>query len=216
MAHRQPYKTADERKADILDATVELLAEYGPDAITVRQIAERAGVQHTVIFRHFGDKAALIRQATLGELVGWAEVAAAQLSPVDAFIAGFRYLCKRQKSATALSFTMSGVSGPAVQQDTFPVVDAYAAILVAAGMQVRAARDLTMAVVAIITGWVVAEDWWLAVSKYRGATARIRARRAVEAQIRLLVEAGLGRSRGTRPDRADRASEVPTRRAGRR
>lgn len=197
VADRQPYKSAAERKADILEATVDLLAEYGPGAVTVRQIAERAGVQHALIFRHFDDKAALVREATLGEMLGWAEVAGAQRSPVEAFIAGFRYLTERRKSAEALGRTLSGTSGPAVQQDNFPVVDTYVGLLVAAGMTERAARDLTMAVVAIITGWVAAEDWWLAVSRYRGATARTRARRAIEAQIRRLVEAGIAESAAT-------------------
>jgi AcrR family transcriptional regulator len=196
VANRQPYKSAAARKADILEATVDLLAESGPKAITVRQIAERAGVQHAVIFRHFRDKAALVSQATLGELLGWAEVAGAHRSPVEAFVAGFRYLCGRRTSAAALGLTLSGPSGPAVQQNTFPVVDTYVEILAAAGMRPRAARDLAMAAVAIIAGWVAAEDWWLAVGHYRGATARARGRRAIEVQIRQLVEAGLAQRAG--------------------
>jgi len=198
VPRRQPYKSAAERKADILDATVDLLAEHGPDAVTVRQIADRAGVKHALIFRHFGDKAALVQAATLGELRGWADVAGARRAPVDAFIAGFRYLVERRKVAEALGRTLSGMSRPGLRPDTFPVVDTYVGVLVAAGMPARAARDLTMAAVAIITGWVAAEDWWLAVGHYRGATARTRARRAIEAQIRLLVEAGIAGSTATR------------------
>jgi hypothetical protein len=63
-------------------------------------------------------------------------------------------------------------------------------------MRKRPARDLAVAAVAIIASWVAAEDWWLAVSQYRGANARSRARRAVERQITLLVEAGLAAHAG--------------------
>ena len=42
-------------------ATVELLAERGPREITVRAVAERAGVNHALVHRHFGTKDDLIR-----------------------------------------------------------------------------------------------------------------------------------------------------------
>jgi hypothetical protein len=83
--------------------------------------------------------------------------------------------------------------------------------MAAAGMQEWAARDLTVAAVAIITAWVAAEDWWLAVGHYRGATARTRARRAIEAQIRQLVDAGLAKS--AEGPRRPRVSPEPGRRS---
>lgn len=46
----------------VLDATRELLTQRGP-AVTVAEIAERAGVSRTVLFRHFGDKATLLAEA---------------------------------------------------------------------------------------------------------------------------------------------------------
>jgi AcrR family transcriptional regulator len=194
MTVRQPYLPATKRKADILAATVELLAEQGPNVITLRQIAERAGVPHSLIVRHFGDKAGLIRQATLGELLRWAEVVTAQDGPVAAFVAGFRYLCEHRVSGAALGLAVSGLAQPQFDQDTFPVVDAHVELLVAAGMPRRAARDLALAAIAMIASFVAAEDWWVAVSQYRGATARSRARRAIEHQLELLLEAGLARS----------------------
>lgn len=49
----------------ILDATSELFAERGYSATTTRAIAERAGVNEVTIFRHFGNKAGVLR--ALGE-----------------------------------------------------------------------------------------------------------------------------------------------------
>jgi AcrR family transcriptional regulator len=47
--------------AAVQAAAVELLAEHGPREVTVRKVAELAGVNHALIHRHFGTKDALIR-----------------------------------------------------------------------------------------------------------------------------------------------------------
>lgn len=194
MTTRQPYVPAAERKADILAATVALLAEQGPAAMTLRQIGERAGVPHTLIVRHFGDKAGLIRQATFGEMLRWAEVVGAHGDPVRAFVAGFRYLCQNRVSGAALALAVSGMGQrPQEGQNAFPVVDTHVDILAAAGLPRRAARDLTFAAIAMIVGFVAAEDWWVTVSQYRGARSRTSAQRALEKQLELLVEAGVAR-----------------------
>lgn len=49
--------------AAVLAAATELLAESGPQHITVRRIAERAGVNHALAHRHFGTKEEIVRQA---------------------------------------------------------------------------------------------------------------------------------------------------------
>lgn len=54
-----PVETADR----ILAAFLALVAERGIDATTTRLLAERAGVNEVTIFRHFGDKRTLARDA---------------------------------------------------------------------------------------------------------------------------------------------------------
>ena len=44
-------------------AAIELLAERGPREVTVRDVAERAGVNHALIHRHFGTKDEFFRSA---------------------------------------------------------------------------------------------------------------------------------------------------------
>lgn len=190
-SRRQPYVPAAARKADILAATVSLLAEKGPTAVTLRRVAQRANVPHTLIVRHFGDKASLIGQATFEEMLRWADVVGKQDDPVRAFIAGFRHLCRNRVSGAALSLAVSGLAQPQMDQATFPVVDAHVEILVKAGLPRRAARDMTLAAVAMMAGFVAAEDWWVKVSQYRGGTARERVRRAMETQLEHLLNAGL-------------------------
>lgn len=44
----------------VLDAATELIADRGPNAVTVRAIAQRAGVNHALVHRYFGTKDDLI------------------------------------------------------------------------------------------------------------------------------------------------------------
>jgi AcrR family transcriptional regulator len=50
-----------ERRVHILDAAVEVIEENGAAGFQVQQIAERAGLARTVIYRHFADRAELER-----------------------------------------------------------------------------------------------------------------------------------------------------------
>jgi Transcriptional regulator len=49
--------------AAVRAATIELLAERSPREVSVRDIAERAGVNHALAHRHFGSKHELLRAA---------------------------------------------------------------------------------------------------------------------------------------------------------
>ena len=50
-------------RAKILDAATSLYGETGFRGTTTRQIAQRAGVNEVTVFRHFGTKTALMREA---------------------------------------------------------------------------------------------------------------------------------------------------------
>jgi AcrR family transcriptional regulator len=51
------------RRADILDAAAQVFAQHGFRGSTTRRIAEAAGVNEITIFRQFGSKEALIKEA---------------------------------------------------------------------------------------------------------------------------------------------------------
>ena len=46
----------------LLDAADELFAEKGPNSVTVREISQRANVNHGLVHRHFGSKETLLDQ----------------------------------------------------------------------------------------------------------------------------------------------------------
>jgi AcrR family transcriptional regulator len=58
MVAIRPYHHGNLRRA-LLDAAVEVIAEHGPDALSLRQLAVRAGVSHAAPAHHFGDRAGL-------------------------------------------------------------------------------------------------------------------------------------------------------------
>ncbi|MBB4959959.1 TetR/AcrR family transcriptional regulator [Micromonospora polyrhachis] len=53
------YHHGDLRRA-LLSAAVEAIGEYGPTALSLRDLARRAGVSHAAPAHHFGDKAGLL------------------------------------------------------------------------------------------------------------------------------------------------------------
>ena len=58
-AVKQKYHHGDLRTA-LLDSALEIIGELGPQGLTIREVARRAGVSHAAPYRHFTDKNALI------------------------------------------------------------------------------------------------------------------------------------------------------------
>ncbi len=58
-ARRRPYHHGNLKDA-LLEAALELIAELGPQAFTLREVARRAGVSHNAPYRHFREKDELL------------------------------------------------------------------------------------------------------------------------------------------------------------
>src|ERR1700739_1730974 len=56
---RPPYHHGNLRET-LLRGAVRVIAEVGPAAFTLREVARRAGVSHNAPYRHFRDKDALL------------------------------------------------------------------------------------------------------------------------------------------------------------
>lgn len=59
MSRERPYHHRDLRRA-VLTAALEVIADQGPAAVSLRELARRAGVSHAAPAHHFGDKAGLL------------------------------------------------------------------------------------------------------------------------------------------------------------
>ncbi|MEP7124517.1 MAG: helix-turn-helix domain-containing protein [Byssovorax sp.] len=60
-ATRRLRRTSDEARAAILDAAERSLAEIGPAAIRLQEVAEQVGVSHPTLLHHFGSREALVK-----------------------------------------------------------------------------------------------------------------------------------------------------------
>jgi AcrR family transcriptional regulator len=76
----------------LIDSALEIIAEMGPQGLTIREVARRAGVSHAAPYRHYADKDELIlavveRGFELLEATMVAARAAAGKDPLDQFAA---------------------------------------------------------------------------------------------------------------------------------
>jgi TetR/AcrR family transcriptional regulator, transcriptional repressor of bet genes len=88
MTDRRPYRreTEERRRDDLISAALELVAEGGPKAATVRAISDKAGVTAGLIRHYFANKEELTRAAYTRLMSGMIEQSAAvlQTAPDDA------------------------------------------------------------------------------------------------------------------------------------
>ncbi|RMI38378.1 TetR/AcrR family transcriptional regulator [Streptomyces triticirhizae] len=59
MSSQRPYHHGDLRRALVAEA-LEVIASEGPNAVSLRALARRAGVSHAAPAHHFGDRAGLL------------------------------------------------------------------------------------------------------------------------------------------------------------
>ncbi|MCB2111237.1 MAG: TetR family transcriptional regulator C-terminal domain-containing protein [Defluviimonas sp.] len=84
MAETRRTFTRDDpesRRADLVAAVLDLTAEAGPQGVTVRAIAERAGVTQGLIRHYFATKEALIDAAYTAHMAAQTEAARAAAGP---------------------------------------------------------------------------------------------------------------------------------------
>jgi AcrR family transcriptional regulator len=88
----EPYHHGDLRRALMAEA-VKVIAEQGPPAVSLRDLARRVGVSHAAPRHHFGDKAGLLTAvATEGFLLLAAELRTAQAQTGSFLEVGVAYV----------------------------------------------------------------------------------------------------------------------------
>lgn len=146
----------------LLDAARELLARRPAPEVTIREIAARAGVQHALIRRHFGSRDGLVRLVVAETLSQFAAAVAAAPDLAAALAVGL------EQFASDLALT-SGMAMLVVGEDVgelarYPLADAYESQLLRAGVDPRRARDTAVMVIALMSGWMVGQRFWLGMS----------------------------------------------------
>ncbi len=143
----------------LVSAAAALFEEVGPNAVSVRAIAERAGVNHGLVHHYFGSKSGLV-QAVLEQLA--AESAAAiRERGVDAVIDPEDG--RVRSHVRVLTKVVLDDAAPEGYQAEFPIV-AYLSGLGrdTLGLDDETARLRASQVVALMVGWLTLEPWLLA------------------------------------------------------
>jgi AcrR family transcriptional regulator len=156
---RAPYRKADEVKAAVLEAATELFATHTPDAVSLRQIAERAGVQHSLIIRHFGTKDEVVRQVLIRMTEGYAASVDTTSSAPDGFKAAFDYMLGEPAAIRSMVSAVIGAEGLVTEGRPFPGVARHLAQMEADGATGRDPRIVAVVAVTLMGGWAMLEPW---------------------------------------------------------
>lgn len=148
----------------LLDAAAELFAERGPAAVSAREVARRARVNHGLVHRHFGSKQALVR-AVLDDRVagirqafaGFTLAGADRLELWEAVASDERYW------KVLLRALLDG-QADALLEGGFPLVEGAVARARSAQAEGRLPRDedprqLVASYLALMLGWLAFEPF---------------------------------------------------------
>jgi len=163
---RRPGKSVNTER--ILDSAQELFAKHGPAAVTVRQVAQHAGVSHALVHKYVGSKDDLIRAVL--ERVDVRRTAAAKESASlrDAYERLLpTVITQRDHSMMLVRSAMEGTEYVSMAEriKTTSAMVALARKTAASGASpLPPPRDidprvLVSAVTAMILGWASVEDW---------------------------------------------------------
>lgn len=178
----------------LFEATRELLAEKPAAELTVREIAARAGVQHTLIRRHFGSRDALLTLVvaeTLSQFAAAVDAAPDLSSAVQTVLEQFS-----TSRALASGMAVLVLGHGLTEIERYPLADAFEAQLVRAGMDRRRARDTAVVVIAVMSGWAVGLRFWLSMAGRRDDP--LAGREVVEWAVWALIDEAMHDTNTTR------------------
>jgi AcrR family transcriptional regulator len=153
----------------LLAAAYQLLTEVPVDRITVRMIAARAGVGHSLITRHFGTRAGLLTAAIGATLVNIAKDITEAPDIYTAVRRAFDRVLQSPELTAAIN-VVTTQSKAVEQREGFPIVEAFAAQLEAAGAPPQRARARAATITNMIFVWISAEPRWLRMGGHPDAT----------------------------------------------
>lgn len=190
MTRRAPYRKRDVVREDILQAAEELFATRSPSEVSLREIADCGGFQHSLITRHFGTKDELIAQVVERTLDAYVEAVRGADDAVDGFVRGMEHMSAHPASYQAMARALIDDARNAPDGDLLAGFAIHRDQLA----QVRGERDdgvelevLTIALMAFTSGWAFMEDRWMRAGGFDDAD-RTRIRDQVARLLQLLVE----------------------------
>lgn len=133
----------------LLDASAELLAERGYSRVSTAAVAERAGVAHGTLFKHFPTKSALMAATTelvledvVGRFLGMAQEFAGQPEPIDEALRAVWSLFRSERLQATLELYVAARTDDALRDALRPIFTTHrSAFLSAARALLPVAAD---------------------------------------------------------------------------
>ncbi|QXE33055.1 TetR/AcrR family transcriptional regulator [Streptomyces sp. GMY02] len=172
-------RNAAETRRELLRAAAELFAERGFDRTTVRDIAQRAGVNQALVFRYFGSKEGLFEEVMVG--VGRDQLARVAPERLLAAVLGALLAPAEERDGFLEAFLRSGGGGGAVSAVRRRLGEDYAGTL----------RTLTDAPDAALRA-DLALAWLLGIGLMRVVAPKEPLASAASADVSALVLGALG------------------------
>ncbi|OAI38675.1 hypothetical protein AYO39_03515 [Actinobacteria bacterium SCGC AG-212-D09] len=197
----------------MLDAAAELLSERPPSAVSTREIAALAGVQQSLIFRHFGSKEQLVREVAVRYSLGYRDaVQAAGADPLAGFHHAVDYMLATKSSAALFAMAFVGTD-PKTWPSSRPGIESHVTQIRQAQQAGQASTDgrdprlVSAFVLALMAGWSFLEGWALAADSLADLDVE-EVRRQLHEVVENLVrtEAGIRPKGGRRGARKPRGS----------
>ena len=163
---KRPGKTVTESR--ILDSAQELFAKHGPAAVSVRQVAQHAGVTHALVHKRFGSKDDLIKAVVYRADARRSTAAQESPSLKDVYRQLLpQVMVERDHSMMLVRSAMSGVEYVPLADriKTTGAMIELARRTAASGADPEPApvdvdpRVLIGAITSMILGWAAVEDW---------------------------------------------------------
>jgi AcrR family transcriptional regulator len=121
-------RRAQATRGKLLDASAELLTERGYSRLSTAAVAERAGVAHGTLFKHFPTKSALMAATTervLGDVIGeFLEMArdfAGQPAPIDDALRAVWSLFRSERLQATLELYVAARTDEALREALRPI-----------------------------------------------------------------------------------------------
>ena len=184
---------------------MDLMEHPSPDSVTAREIAKQAGLQHSLIFRHFGSMDQLVLAVAARYSVDYVDQVADRGDVFDGFDRALDFMLGG-KSEVGMMARILMASDDLPRRGAYPGMAVHATQIEqtlaaggdpsTAGLTGQPPRDpwvVTVFALALISGWTLVEDWALGAEALE-AVGRDELRRQLHQVVRSMVarEAGLG------------------------
>jgi AcrR family transcriptional regulator len=168
-------------RAALIAAGADLFARRGPSAVSVRQVAEAAAVNHGLVHKYFGSKEGLLREV----LASLSLAAAQQVEQFDSIGALYEDDSPARRHGRILAYLILEGRDPSELTTAFPTMQVLVDRFEAGGLSRADARQRAVEVTALVLGWQFFEPFLGAAAGLRGSP-RTRDAMLSDAIMRLL------------------------------